>query len=187
MPCYARVTNLRNGRSLVVRVNDRGPYVGNRLIDVSTKAAHLLGFHAHGVTRVRVEYVGAAPLEGSDDRLLAATLREGAPAPAPSAVMMASARPFVPPFDDRRAPEAAAERPYRSSAPVSSNRGYDPPERDTVMGGFADRGVRAEPLGPPPLTPGAPPFRAAPGFRTGAGEAPARDEIASFISGRGLY
>src|SRR5581483_12007930 len=96
LPSYARVTNLRNGRSLIVRVNDRGPYRGNRLIDVSTKAAHLLGFRQHGTARVRVEYVGQAPLEGSDDRVLAATLREGGPAPAPSSVMVASARPFVP-------------------------------------------------------------------------------------------
>ena len=44
LPCYARVTNLSNGRSLIVRVNDRGPYHGNRLIDVSNKAAELLEF-----------------------------------------------------------------------------------------------------------------------------------------------
>ncbi|WP_043159277.1 septal ring lytic transglycosylase RlpA family protein [Bradyrhizobium sp. Ai1a-2] len=96
MPCYARVTNLRNGKSLVVRVNDRGPYHANRLIDVSNKAAELLEFKGNGVARVRVEYVGRAPLEGSDDRQLMATLRTGAPAPSPSAVRIASARPFVP-------------------------------------------------------------------------------------------
>lgn len=96
MPCYARITNLGNGKSLIVRVNDRGPYHGNRLIDVSHKAAELLDFKGNGVARVRVEYVGAAPLEGSDDRLLEATLRNGAPAPAPSLVRVASARPFVP-------------------------------------------------------------------------------------------
>jgi peptidoglycan lytic transglycosylase len=96
MPCYARVTNLRNGKSLVVRVNDRGPYHANRLIDVSNKAAELLEFKGNGVARVRVEYVGRAPLEGSDDRQLIATLRTGAPAPSPSAVRIASARPFVP-------------------------------------------------------------------------------------------
>jgi rare lipoprotein A len=45
---------------------------------------------------VRIEYVGHAPLEGSDDRLLEATLRTGVPAPVPSAVMVASAKPFVP-------------------------------------------------------------------------------------------
>src|SRR6266571_3385495 len=96
MPCYARVTNLGNGKSLIVRVNDRGPYVGNRLIDVSNRAAELLEFKGHGVARVRVEYVGRAPLEGSDDRLLLATPRTGAPAPAPSLVRVASAHPFVP-------------------------------------------------------------------------------------------
>src|SRR6516164_5171306 len=96
MPCYARVTNLSNGKSLIVRVNDRGPYHGNRLIDVSNKAAELLEFKGNGVARVRVEYVGRAPLEGSDDRQLIATLRTGVPAPTPSMVRIASARPFVP-------------------------------------------------------------------------------------------
>jgi rare lipoprotein A len=81
-----------------VRVNDRGPYNPNRVIDVSGRAAHLLGFHDDGVARVRVEYVGRAPLEGSDDRLLIATLREGEPAPSPSLVRVASAKPFLPPI-----------------------------------------------------------------------------------------
>ena len=49
IPSYARVTNLRNNRSLIVRVNDRGPYHGNRVIDVSVRAAKLLGFHGYGV------------------------------------------------------------------------------------------------------------------------------------------
>src|ERR1700756_3872200 len=96
MPCYARVTNLANGKSLIVRVNDRGPYHDNRVMDVSSRAAELLEFKNNGVARVRVEYVGRAPLEGSDDRLLMATLRTGAPAPAPSLVRVASARPFIP-------------------------------------------------------------------------------------------
>ena len=64
IPSYARVTNVQNGKSLIVRVNDRGPYHGNRLIDVSNKAAELLEFKANGVAKVRVEYVGRAPLEG---------------------------------------------------------------------------------------------------------------------------
>jgi rare lipoprotein A len=96
MPCYARVTNLSNGKSLIVRVNDRGPYHGNRLIDVSNRAAELLEFKGNGVARVRVEYVARAPLEGSDDRQLVATLRTGVPAPSPSMVRVASARSFVP-------------------------------------------------------------------------------------------
>lgn len=95
LPSYVRVTNLSNGRSLIVRVNDRGPYRGNRIIDVSMGAAHLLGFHISGVAWVKVEYVGRAPLEGSDDRVLAATLRQDEPAPAPGTVRLA-ATPIVP-------------------------------------------------------------------------------------------
>lgn len=96
MPCYVRVTNLGNGRSMIVRVNDRGPYHSNRIIDISVKAADMLGFSKHGVARVRVEFVSRAPLEGGDDGVLMATLRHGQPAPAPSPVMVAAARPFVP-------------------------------------------------------------------------------------------
>lgn len=96
MPCYVRVTNLGNGRSMVVRVNDRGPFHSNRIIDVSVKVADMLGFSKHGVGRVRVEYVSRAPLDGGDDGVLMATLRQGQPAPAPSPIMVAAARPFVP-------------------------------------------------------------------------------------------
>jgi len=115
MPCYARVTNLSNGKSLIVRVNDRGPYHGNRLIDVSNKAAELLEFKGNGVARVRVEYVARAPLEGSDDRQLLATLRTGTPAPAPSLVRVASARPFVP----------EGGRPIRGDIPMPEGRPYN--------------------------------------------------------------
>src|SRR4051812_44713484 len=67
MPSYARVTNMSTRKSLIVRVNDRGPYHANREIDLSARAADLLGFRNHGTARVRVEYVGPAPLEGTDD------------------------------------------------------------------------------------------------------------------------
>mgnify|MGYP001067150106 FL=1 len=117
IPSYARVTNLANGKSLIVRVNDRGPYHGNRIIDVSNNAAKLLEFKARGIARVRVEYVGRAPLEGSDDRQLMATLRTGEPAPSPSSVRVASARPFVPEMPRssgalRGAIPVPEERPY---------------------------------------------------------------------------
>ncbi|MGE0108545.1 MAG: septal ring lytic transglycosylase RlpA family protein [Bdellovibrionales bacterium] len=55
MPSLARVTNLENGRAVVVRINDRGPYVRGRIIDVSRRAAELLGFRAQGVAKVRVQ------------------------------------------------------------------------------------------------------------------------------------
>ena len=57
MPSYVRVTNLDNRRWLILLVNDRGPFVGDRLIDVSRRAAQLLGFEKKGVTRVRVQAV----------------------------------------------------------------------------------------------------------------------------------
>jgi rare lipoprotein A len=116
MPCYARVTNLSNGKSLIVRVNDRGPYHGNRLMDVSSRAAELLEFRSNGIARVRVEYVGRAPLEGSDDRQLIATLRTGVPAPSPSLVRVASARPFV--------PEIPSGRAIRGEVPMPEGRPY---------------------------------------------------------------
>ena len=96
LPSYVRVTNLSNHKSVIVRVNDRGPYSGNRLIDVSERAASLLGFYGSGLAPVRVEYVGKAPIEGSDDIMLMATLREGEPAPSPSLVRVASAKGFMP-------------------------------------------------------------------------------------------
>ena len=115
LPSYARVTNLANHRSIVVRVNDRGPYVGNRVIDVSVKTAKMLGFYGNGVTKVRVDYVGRAPLQGSDDRKLMATLREGAPAEA-TPVLVASAKPYAPTYFDSRPltrVPAPPDRPYR--------------------------------------------------------------------------
>lgn len=55
LPSIVKVTNLENGRSLVLRVNDRGPYAKNRIIDVSKRASQLLGFFTQGTTTVRVE------------------------------------------------------------------------------------------------------------------------------------
>lgn len=83
LPSYVRVTNPANGRSLVVRVNDRGPYHGNRIIDLSKRAAMVLDLRRSGVGNVRVQYVGRAPLDGNDDAWLVTTVRNnGAPMPA---------------------------------------------------------------------------------------------------------
>lgn len=81
LPSYARVTNLRNARSMIVRVNDRGPYHGGRIMDVSQRVAQALDFHRAGTARIRVDYVGRADLEGDDSETLLATLRDdGQPA-----------------------------------------------------------------------------------------------------------
>ena len=68
LPSMVEVTNLENGRSVVVRVNDRGPFVDDRIIDMSREGARRLGFEQQGIARVRVRYVGTAPLEGSAPR-----------------------------------------------------------------------------------------------------------------------
>jgi rare lipoprotein A len=60
LPSYVRVTNLDNGRSMVVRVNDRGPFVNGRIIDVSRRGAQLLGFYEKGTAKVRVTVVNDA-------------------------------------------------------------------------------------------------------------------------------
>lgn len=74
LPSIVRVTNLENGRSLVLRVNDRGPYAKNRIIDVSKRAAQLLGFQTQGTAKVRVDL-----LEDESKELKAALLNEPMP------------------------------------------------------------------------------------------------------------
>ncbi|MDV2986789.1 UNVERIFIED_CONTAM: septal ring lytic transglycosylase RlpA family protein [Methylobacteriaceae bacterium AG10] len=116
LPSYVRVTNLDNGHSMILRVNDRGPYHAGRLMDVSEEAARALDFHRKGTARVRVEYAGKASIAGSDDRKLLATLRtDGSPAAIGRApVMMADLGPSEPdPAPERleRASRALAFRP----------------------------------------------------------------------------
>jgi rare lipoprotein A len=66
LPSYVYVTNLANGRTILVRVNDRGPYVSGRIIDLSKGAARILGTEANGIGHVRVRYAGRAPLDGNN-------------------------------------------------------------------------------------------------------------------------
>jgi len=197
MPSYVRVTNIANKRSLIVRVNDRGPYHDDRVIDLSTKAAQLLGFHNHGVARVRVEYVGRASIDGSDDRALMATLRHGEPVPAPASVMVAGSKPFVPDFNNTF--RVARGGPVSGSVPVPRERPFSlgepqleqptrSPQNFRVAATDAARvpvAARAE-LGPRPAETLS---RTAPAVSAYAPvSAPARADIpASFISGRGLY
>lgn len=76
LPSYARVTNVSNGKSIVVRVNDRGPFHGDRALDVSERVAEILKFKHNGMARVRIDYIGPAALAGSDEGKLLATYRE---------------------------------------------------------------------------------------------------------------
>jgi rare lipoprotein A len=84
LPSYARVTNLKTGSSVIVRVNDRGPYHDGRIIDVSERAAQMLDYANIGTAQVKVEYVGRAPLDGDDDKYLMASYHPGNRIPDPS-------------------------------------------------------------------------------------------------------
>lgn len=64
LPSYAYVTNLGNGRTVLVRINDRGPFIAGRIIDLSVAAAEAIGTRTRGVGHVRVRYAGPAPLDG---------------------------------------------------------------------------------------------------------------------------
>lgn len=75
LPSYAKVTNLANGRQVIVRINDRGPFVDTRVIDLSKRSAEVLAFKEQGKTNVRVQYIGPAPLN-DDGRHLMAMNRE---------------------------------------------------------------------------------------------------------------
>ena len=76
LPSYAKVTNLENGRQVIVRINDRGPYVGPRIMDMSKRAADALGYRMQGTTRVRVQYIGVAPINDTDGSHLLAMNQE---------------------------------------------------------------------------------------------------------------
>ena len=114
MPSVVRVTNLDNGRSVVVRINDRGPYARGRIIDLSLAAAEKIGFRRQGVARVRVELLPelsrkvariAAGGGGArkQDRLVAAFVRGGSPRPGVYYVQAGA-------FRDRRNAEVMAQR-----------------------------------------------------------------------------
>lgn len=92
LPGLVEVTNLENGRRLVVRINDRGPFVDSRIIDLSREAATELGMLSQGVGRVRVRYLGRAPQEGGGT-----LLRASAPAPRVSAPVSAPVQMAVAP------------------------------------------------------------------------------------------
>lgn len=138
LPAYARVTNLMNNRSIIVRVNDRGPFHGGRMMDVSQKTADALAFRHLGTARIKMEYLGQASLAGSDDKLLLATLRtDGSPAPIPGTsarTMVASADPVATTRTrsvDLDAQPAAEPEPAPAALPPVVQ-AYAPPQPRTI-------------------------------------------------------
>src|SRR5712691_4192279 len=123
LPSIVEVTNLDNGRSIQVRVNDRGPYARGRIIDLSRRSAQLLGFEAQGTAKVRVkilvpESIQAASLarhNGGDDKAIAA-IDPPKPAPLPPV----ATQPLAPPPGVRAAaPPPQPALPTPPAAPVT--------------------------------------------------------------------
>jgi rare lipoprotein A len=106
MPCFVRVTNLDNGRAIVLRVNDRGPYARGRIIDVSRRSAQLLGFEGGGTAKVRVQIMA------NESRELADALRNGGAAAGAVMVARMQSQPGEP-------PPAAAPRNSVDSTPLA--------------------------------------------------------------------
>ncbi len=108
LPSVVRVTNLGTGKQILVRVNDRGPFVDSRMIDLSKRAASELGYKAQGTAKVRVEYVGPAPLKGARLPIVRA-----AAAPKPVA-QKKNSNPNVWPDDPKDKYKVALSRPRTS-------------------------------------------------------------------------
>ena len=138
LPSYARVTNLKNGNSVVVRINDRGPFAHGRIIDLSKRAAEMLDYTRSGVAEVKVDYMGRAPLHGQDDEFLLASYRPGgAPASADSVLVAMNGTTPDNPFrsiPDIIAESQGAELPEFGPVLTSSPLGSDGLALSTRMG-----------------------------------------------------
>jgi len=123
MPSLVRVTNLDNGRSVVVRVNDRGPYANGRVIDMSRRGAQLLGFEGSGTAKVRVKILA------EETRAIAAAARQGTPAP-----ILAETDGPVPKPVPRARIEVAGPAGPTTGKPTVGNVGVTVPPPATVAG-----------------------------------------------------
>ncbi len=181
LPSYARVTNIGNSYSIIVRVNDRGPYSGGRIIDVSSRVADMLDIKSTGTAKVKVEYVSPAPIAGSDDAALVASLRtdgkpaslDGAPGNAtmvadaepPAAAPVQFAPPARPPAAERPQDAAPPPAPFVASANPKLLKAPPPPPRPFDLGEIA-RTLRTASAVPPPPPSRRPFLQAAAGERT---------------------
>ena len=116
LPSYAKVTNVENGRVVIVRINDRGPFVGDRIIDLSRHSANVLGFKEQGKAKVRVQYLGPAPLNDRGSQLLALNqeLRRSGSGKVMTAALAAQAKPARLCKRGRGGPDRAARRIFRA-------------------------------------------------------------------------
>ncbi|MEL6966260.1 MAG: septal ring lytic transglycosylase RlpA family protein [Pseudomonadota bacterium] len=147
MPSYARVTNLKNGRSTIVRINDRGPFHHRRIIDLSAAAAKLLDFQKAGVADVRVQFVGDAPLHGRDARYLKRSFRQLKPGQRPNAVRVARTTRSSSSSGIKR-PKASVTNPGALDPMTTSGvKKADPKSADKTKGNSKSKAkLKAEPM-----------------------------------------
>lgn len=129
LPVNVRVTNLENGQSLVVRVNDRGPFSQGRIIDVSERAAKLLGFYEKGTARVRVQYLARADLPTGQPQPFGAGTPESVQnsvTAAPSGKVDTSVLPPVPGANQAPPPPVVTPPPAPAAPPVMADAGSLP-------------------------------------------------------------
>ena len=123
LPVNVRVTNLENGKSLIVRVNDRGPFAKGRIIDVSERAAKLLGFYDTGTAKVRVTYVARADLPNGTPQPFGAgtppSVVQAVPA-APTQKVDTGALDVIPGAAIAPPPVAVAAAPVPAPPPVAA-------------------------------------------------------------------
>jgi rare lipoprotein A len=140
IPSYARVTNLANGRSVVVRVNDRGPFIGERIIDLSYAAAFKLGFVDQGSAQVEVESVlpggGAATVIAQP---APAAEPAAAPVASPAALPVATAVASVAEVPVVTPAPAIAQAPASAPAQVATQAAAAQPGVYLQLGAFASR------------------------------------------------
>ncbi|NGM48213.1 septal ring lytic transglycosylase RlpA family protein [Caulobacter sp. 602-2] len=139
LPSIVEVTNLENGRKMRLRVNDRGPFVGDRLIDLSKAAADELGYRGKGLAKVRVRYIGPAPKKAADQPRRYASIPATPPPAAPYRPPVAPP-PREPEIVNVSAPPSGA---YRVQAGSFANR--DNAERAAERLSSAGR-VTVEPM-----------------------------------------
>jgi rare lipoprotein A len=158
LPSYARVTNTNNGKSIVVRVNDRGPFHGERALDVSKRVAEVLDFKQRGMARVRIDYVGPASLKGSDDAKLMATYRENSMAPNtaiagldPMAGTQAPHQSYPVAYRDPPLPGVGRPQPQLPSQPQQQTAYNAPPNTPVDVSARVDAGFGGM-TSPQPLT-----------------------------------
>lgn len=140
LPSIVEVTNLDNGRRINVRVNDRGPFVGGRIIDLSREGARQLGFEHAGTANVRVRYVGPAPLGPPDASLRYASYTS---TPAPGPTLPAAPIPYQGLTAPAPAPVAAtplAPIPVSNPAPAATPVAAAQAVYRVQAGAFADHG-----------------------------------------------